>query len=594
MGTVAGENRLDDEASGEPRGRRLIARPRLTALLDAASCHVIALVGPAGFGKTTLAREWVSRNGRESVWYRGSEASSDVAELISGLALTIDSRLCGVADRTLQAVRSVQRPEDHADRLASALVADLQDWPNDLWLVIDDYQYVMRSPPGEEVVRILSESGVNLLVTSRERPAWANPRRLLYGEVYELSRSALALTAQEALEVVGPTTRTDLPGLMALTEGWPAVIGLAALAGDVPVRANEPLPESLYEYFAEELFRAADQRTQQGLCTLCLVPQLRGHDIDALLSSDADHVIRRGEQLGFLTGDREHGLELHPLLRAFLRQKLALSADQGQVVRETVVSFLLQAERWDDAFALIVDYQLSMHFEVLIERGLYRLLDAGRVATVERWIEAGRSFNSNSPTVDLMQAEVLFREGNWPEAERVAQSAAVRFDERSPLKAKAFYRAGHSAQLSDNHDRALEYHKAARQSAVSVGEASQALWGMFITQCELEHLDAARVALEEFRRTSPGRPEDELRAASLDDAEWPDGFGRRHHDRRLGNRLPLRAGAVVLVGEVLEQRRAPHRAVRPGAGAEPEPSGSVRAADVARADEEHRLRTGSV
>ncbi len=178
------------------------------------------------------------------------------------------------------------------------------------------------------------------------------------------------------------------------------------------------------------------------------------------------------------------------------------------------MSFLLDHARWDDAFELILDYDLVTHFDVLIERGLYPLLDAGRVATVERWIDAGTSLHSNAPALELMQAEVLFRQGNWLQAERMAQSAASRFEKNPSLKAKAFHRAGHSAQLSDNHDRALAYHKAARESATSPEEVSEALWGMFITQCELEQLDAARHTLFEFNRISTGRSEDQLRSLS--------------------------------------------------------------------------------
>ena len=37
----------------------IIKRPRLTKLLDESEARVILLVAPAGYGKTTLAREWV-------------------------------------------------------------------------------------------------------------------------------------------------------------------------------------------------------------------------------------------------------------------------------------------------------------------------------------------------------------------------------------------------------------------------------------------------------------------------------------------------------------------------------------------------------
>ena len=51
----------------EPRAlkrRRIIERPRLFAFLDESRARVRTLVAPAGYGKTTLAEQWVARDGR--------------------------------------------------------------------------------------------------------------------------------------------------------------------------------------------------------------------------------------------------------------------------------------------------------------------------------------------------------------------------------------------------------------------------------------------------------------------------------------------------------------------------------------------------
>ena len=62
----------------------IIKRPRLTKLLDESRSRLMLLVAPAGYGKTTLAREWTA--GRAHLgWYAGGPAMADVAALCVGV-----------------------------------------------------------------------------------------------------------------------------------------------------------------------------------------------------------------------------------------------------------------------------------------------------------------------------------------------------------------------------------------------------------------------------------------------------------------------------------------------------------------------------
>ena len=68
-----------------PARNFIIKRPRLTKLLDESEARIILLVAPAGYGKTTLAREWLE--GRPGVaWYSGRPAMADVAVFATDLA----------------------------------------------------------------------------------------------------------------------------------------------------------------------------------------------------------------------------------------------------------------------------------------------------------------------------------------------------------------------------------------------------------------------------------------------------------------------------------------------------------------------------
>ena len=76
---------MEDEAGQEiSAGRRhIIERPRLTKLLDETSARVIMLVAPAGYGKTTLARQWLAN--RPHAWYEATPESADLAVLGIGV-----------------------------------------------------------------------------------------------------------------------------------------------------------------------------------------------------------------------------------------------------------------------------------------------------------------------------------------------------------------------------------------------------------------------------------------------------------------------------------------------------------------------------
>ncbi|HEY7148412.1 MAG TPA: hypothetical protein VH420_03105, partial [Gaiellaceae bacterium] len=80
--------------------RRIIKRPRLTRILDESGARIILLVAPAGYGKTTLAHEWLE--GKRSAWYRGSPASADVAALAVGIASAAAEIVPGAGERMRQ------------------------------------------------------------------------------------------------------------------------------------------------------------------------------------------------------------------------------------------------------------------------------------------------------------------------------------------------------------------------------------------------------------------------------------------------------------------------------------------------------------
>ncbi|MGH3142703.1 MAG: hypothetical protein ACRDO9_06190, partial [Gaiellales bacterium] len=276
-----------------------IERPRLTQLLDEATAPVIMLIAPAGFGKTTLARQWLAP--RRRGWYRGSPAAADVAALAVGLARSAGSIIPDAGRRMGERLRATGTPEKDVEPLAELLAEDLAKWPDDAWLAFDDYQFACESPFAEEFVeRVLALCPLKLLLTSRKRPSWATSRRILYGDIYEIGRSLLAMSQEEAEQVLADRRGSEARGLIALADGWPAVIGLAALTEEIDL-PDDGLPEALYDYFAEELYQAADPEVRWSLSQLSLSLSVAPEVAESVLgSSEAERALVDGHRLGFL------------------------------------------------------------------------------------------------------------------------------------------------------------------------------------------------------------------------------------------------------------------------------------------------------
>jgi LuxR family transcriptional regulator, maltose regulon positive regulatory protein len=501
-----------EETSGfniEAGRRHIIERPRLRRLLDQATARVLMLVAPAGYGKTTLAQQWLAN--KPHGWYRATAASADVAALAVGLADAASVIVPGAAKRLRERLRVTQEPEREVDVLAELLAEDLSDWPDEAWLAIDDYQLASSTTSEEFVDALVGLMPARLLLTSRRRPRWVTARRILYGEIYEVERSALAMTLDEAAIVLGVREEVAAPGLVALAHGWPAVIGLAALTpGSLP---KGEVPIALYDFFAEELYGAASPRLKAALRQMLLAPKLDEQIARHLFGSDANALLDEATRFGFLAASPTGAFEFHPLLRDFLETKLAPSSGSPRRAIGGLVDFFARDRQWDAAFSTIERASRFDLIERLIRHALDDLIGVGRLSTLSSWIEAASSTGVSEPVIDLAAAELSLRRGQYEAAELVALRAASRFDAADPLKPRCYLIAGRSAHFSDRGSDALSYFTRARSITRSAPDEAQAVWGQFVSAIDLER-EEALTYLSDYERVAPDEIDSAVRCAN--------------------------------------------------------------------------------
>lgn len=500
--------------------QHIIERPRLTRILDETSAQIILLVAPAGYGKTTLARQWIEMGSRQAVWYRCSPATADVAAFAAGLAKSISRILPGAGKSMLNRLRATRAPDKEVTILAELVAEDLTRWPEGAWLVIDDYHLAAQSESSEQLIdTLVTLRAMPLLLTSRWLPRWATARRLIYGEVLELTRADLAMNPDEAREVLSRSVGTA-PDFISRAKGWPAIIGLASSARNLRL-PNDYLPAEIYRYFAEELFQGVSRPIQDALRKLALPPIVSEQLAETLLGEQLSRAtLREASKMGFLSDQSGESFELHPLLRDFLLRKIKDPGPDSGLV-EDVASVLIRENLLDEAFLVATHFPKRDFLNTILEVGLQEMLDDGRIATLRDWLGHAKDLRLDSPFRDLAEAEVALRSGDYSRAETLALRAAKALGAHT-LCSRALFVAGQAAHLLNRETDSLHYHRRAAGLAKNEADRAQALWGEFLSLIDLEDSSATRV----------------LDAVSASEQESPDQMVRHATGRLLvGSRM---------------------------------------------------------
>jgi len=471
------------------------------------------LIAPAGYGKTTLAEQWVARDGRRAAWFTARSSATDVAALALGVAQSATAIVEDCDVRLRAHMRALPAPAENVETLAEILGEDLGEWPSDTWLVVDDYHEVAQEPRAEDFVKALvSASSAQFLIASRVRPSWISTKDLMYGDAFEVNQSALAMDNREAADVLVGRSARSASGLVLLANGWPAVIGLASVSSAEIDDDVDQVPESLYRFFAEEVFASLGTDVRQGLTTLAVAPLLDHELASALLGFDAARaVVATALDVGILV-ERSQRLDVHPLARSFLRERVR---QLGLMPADNAVEICLDQYRvrreWDAAFDTAARSASVAQLESLMHEALDELLDTGRLRTIQKWSDVAASVGVSAPIMSLARGEVALRGGRHVEAISNAEAAAAQ-DARLAYRAMAV--AGRAAHLASREEDALDFFGRAEEAASTDSQRRDALWGAMGCLIDLEDPNAHATLARLSDDVTLGQPREFVRAAA--------------------------------------------------------------------------------
>lgn len=323
----------------------LVRRERLTAKLN--HVHALTLIAaPAGYGKTTLATEWLTERQPESVaWLSLTEADNDPVRFLAAL-LTACQPLAEGSGRKAKPIQFGPHPLQPQTVLTSLLAAlGGQSTPTSpKVLVLDDY-HLIETEAIHTTIEFLVEQRplvLRLIITSRTLPPGLPLARWrARGQLTELLTDDLRFTEAEAgaflNHIMGlKLSPTAVAVIEARTEGWIVALRLAALSLAGQASTSTKLMHftgthrHLVDYLAEEVLDDQSVEAQTFLLQTSILDQFCAPLCEALIPAgtllNAQTMLERLERANLFViplDPERRWFRYHSLFAEFLRQQLA-------------------------------------------------------------------------------------------------------------------------------------------------------------------------------------------------------------------------------------------------------------------------------
>lgn len=320
----------------------LVRREALFARLEEGlECKFTLLSAPAGFGKSTLASQWLSQRVKAEgegmkekklspglrflspdpapvAWFSLDAADNDPVRFWRYVFTACQVFQPDLGETSLEMLSSVRQPSFEA--ILTAFINELTQLPGRSILVLEDY-HLITSPQIHQALAFLLDHlpiTLHLVLLTRSDPPLPLARLRARGDLNELRSVDLRFSPAETRSFLQQTLPVSLSPEVAArletqTEGWAAGLRLATLAlQGRPAAETEHFLETLagshrhiLEYLVEEVLEAQPEPLQTFL--------LQTTGLGRLTASLADAVIGRSDSQAILAELERANLFLTPL-----------------------------------------------------------------------------------------------------------------------------------------------------------------------------------------------------------------------------------------------------------------------------------------
>lgn len=444
-------------------GGASINRPALVrTLLPAPPAPFVLISAPVGYGKSTLLAQWSAHQNNAGLEYAGPVPSRPfVAVSLDGSdndPLAFWTAVVHAVTRTcpdvegIRLIRMLRIPQPNINNVVlPALLEEIGANCPHLVLALDNYQAITEPECHEQLdyLRDQLPARACLVLATRTDPPLPLARLRASGDIVEIRMGELRFAPHEVAQAVRHVSghqlsESDLGELAETTEGWPAVVYLAAR-----LLRSQSDPGAFLKYFGgnnryvadyleEEVLRHLPGEVRRFLARTSILNRLTARLCDAVAgtanSADLlDSLERSNLFLVPLDGARTW-YRYHHLFGQTLREQLARTEPGATATlhqnastwyervgdKREAIEHALAADDADRAIGLIACHWA--HY-------LYR----GELATIRSWLSAlGEKRASQSPLTAICAAWLTALSGERLASQRWLKTAE-RLGHRGPL-----------------------------------------------------------------------------------------------------------------------------------------------------------------
>ncbi len=378
-------------------------RERLFRLLDDKRKRPMVWVsGPAGSGKTTLVASYLDARSLPCLWYVVDQGDADIATFFSYMGRAAEKEVAGsrtplplLTPEYLQGVPTFTKR--YFENLCSRFTPPFT-------LVFDNYQDVSEGSDFHDIIVCGLDAvpdGINVIILSRNEPPRQFARLRANNRINFIGWDEIRFTLEESREVVrmyGQVNLTEeaLAEVYGKTEGWMAGLVLfmeGTRRGNIdPAMVSRLVPETVFDYFATEIFERTDAVTREFLLQTSVLPSMTPQMAQRLtgvpVSADILSQLYRSHYFIEMRTSDNPVYHYHPLFREFLlsRMKTLLSSEIRTTLLRNAAGLLEESGQIEHAALLLRD---SSDWESLVRLILGHALSLtgqGRGRTLEEWL----------------------------------------------------------------------------------------------------------------------------------------------------------------------------------------------------------------